>query len=113
MSTFPFQQLDIYRAARELAVLVQQAALRDSELRDHATRAAKSVFLNIAEGLPDRGSGVRRRHFTIARNSLGELVAALDLATALRAVDPAKAKQALALACRVRPMLYGLMRPGR
>ena len=113
MNTFPFQQLDIYRAARELAVLVQQAELRDSELRDHATRAAKSVFLNVAEGLPERGSGVRQRHFAIARNSLGELVAALDLATALGAVDAAKAEQALALAGRVRPMLYGLMRPGR
>ena len=113
MNPFPFQQLDIYLAARELAVLVQRAELRDAELRDHATRAAKSVFLNVAEGLPERGLGASKRHFAIARNSLGELVAALDLACALGAVDGAKAEQALALAGRVRPMLYGLMRPGR
>ena len=63
--------------------------------------------------LPERGAGVRRRHFGIARNSLGELVAALDLAAALGAVDAATTEQALTLAGRVRPMLYGLMRPRR
>ena len=39
---FPFQKLDAYQSARSLASLVHRAAIRDAELRDQATRAAKS-----------------------------------------------------------------------
>ena len=53
---FPFQQLDCYVVARDFARLVQQAAIADTELRDQVTRAAKSVFLNVSEGLPTAGS---------------------------------------------------------
>ncbi len=66
----PVQKLDVYVQARELARAVHEAAIGDAELRDRATRAAKSTLLNLAEGLPDTNIGVRRRHFAIARNSL-------------------------------------------
>jgi len=46
-SRFPFQSLDVYRAARELAAAVHGLDIRDAELRDQATRAAKSAFLNL------------------------------------------------------------------
>ena len=39
-----FQKLDVYRAAKEMARRVQVAKVRDAELRDQATRAAKRVF---------------------------------------------------------------------
>ena len=38
----PFQRLDVYVAARDLARRVHLAGIRDAELRDQATRAAKS-----------------------------------------------------------------------
>jgi hypothetical protein len=38
----PFQKLDIYIATKEFSRRVQIAKLRDRELRDQATRAAKS-----------------------------------------------------------------------
>ena len=44
---FPFQNLDVYKAARQLAALVHRLDIRDAELRDQATRAAKSAFLNL------------------------------------------------------------------
>ena len=47
----PFQRLDIYIAAKELAKCVHEASIRDAELRDQATRASKSTFLGICEGL--------------------------------------------------------------
>jgi hypothetical protein len=47
----PFQRLDIYVAAKELARCVHEAGIRDAELRDQATRASKSTFLGICEGL--------------------------------------------------------------
>jgi four helix bundle protein len=110
MQLFPFQKLDVYRASRELARLVQQAQIGDAELRDQATRAAKSIFLNVAEGLPERSPGTRRRHFTTARNSLAELAAALDLALVLGALDEPHATQIEAVAVRLWPMLHGLLR---
>ena len=91
LNPFPFQQLDVYVLARELARAVHAAGIGDPELRDQATRAAKSAFLNIAEGLPDTSVAVRRRHFAIARNSLCEVAAAVDLAVAIGALPEATA----------------------
>ncbi len=48
---FPFQKLDSYRVAREFARRVHEAKIKDAELRDQATRAAKSAFLGLCEGL--------------------------------------------------------------
>ena len=95
----PFQRLDIYVAAKELAKRTHEAKIRDSELRDQATRAAKGTFLGVCEGLPSDAGGVRRRHFDIANNSLHELVGAVDLAEAIAAVDAGVAAELLALAC--------------
>jgi four helix bundle protein len=107
---FPFQRLDIYGAARELAALVHKAAIRDAELRDQATRAAKSAFLNLAEGLPDDRAAMRRKYFAQADGSLHETVAAVDLAAAIDALDPRRAGEILGVAARVRGMLRGLLR---
>jgi four helix bundle protein len=111
-SQFAFQRLDVYVAARELAALVHRSSIQDAELRDQATRAAKSCFLALAEGLPHESPGQRRRYFATAHASLGEAVAALDLAAAIGAVAPERASAAGALAGRVRRMLTALRRPG-
>ena len=108
---FPFQRLDAYRAALELASRVHHARIADAELRDQAGRAAKSVFLNLCEGLPDDRPGVRRRHFGIADGSLHETAGAVDLACAIGALGEAEATAILAVAGRLRAMLRGLMRP--
>jgi four helix bundle protein len=107
---FPFQELDVYRAARELAALVHGASIRDAELRDQATRAAKSAFLNLAEGLPDDRPAMRRKYFAQADGSLHESVAAVDLAAAIGAIDTRRAEEILQVAGRMRGMLRGLLR---
>ena len=106
----PFQRLDVYKAAMLLARLVHEAAIRDAELRDQATRAAKSAFLGLCEGLPSDASGIRRRHFDIANNSLHELVGAVDLAVAIGALDAERQAQIVPLAARVKRMLRRLPR---
>ncbi|NUP12333.1 MAG: four helix bundle protein [Polyangiaceae bacterium] len=108
---FAFQKLAVYVAARDFARLVHQAGVADAEFRDQATRAAKSTFLNIAEGLPDRHMGVRRRHFSIARNSLAEAVSALDGALVIGGLDPARAEALHASASQLARLLGGLLRP--
>jgi len=106
----PFQKLDVYKAAKELARCVHEAGIRDAELRDQATRASKSTFLGLCEGLPSDSAGVRRRHFEIANNSLHEVIGAVDLAATLGVVDDAVAQCILTLAVRIKRMLRALPR---
>ncbi len=107
---FPFQNLDAYRAARSLAAAVHRSSIRDAELRDQATRAAKSAFLNLCEGLPDDRPAMRRKYFIQADNSLHETVGAVDLADAIGVVGPEQAAEIHALALGLRAMLRGLLR---
>src|SRR4051812_47460363 len=86
VSLMRFQRLDCYVAAKELARQVQEAGITHSVLRDQACRASVSCFLQLAEGLPNEGEGMRRKYFTESNNSLHETVAALDLAATLGAV---------------------------
>lgn len=109
----PFQRLDSYRAALELASRVHHAAIADGELRDQATRAAKSAFLNLCEGLPDDRPTMRNRAFALADGSLHEAAGAVHLAAAIGALGEPEATVILAVAARLRAMLRGLMRPGR
>ena len=108
--TLPFQRLDVYCVAKELVKKVHEARIRDAELRDQATRASKSTFLGLCEGLPSDSSGVRKRHFEIANNSLHEVVGAVDVAEAIGAVARSDAREIAALAVRVKRMLRALPR---
>ena len=105
-----FQTLDAYKVAKELAKTVHEARIRDAELRDQATRAAKSAFLGLCEGLPSDSAGVRRRHFDIANNSVHEVAGAVDLAEAIGALDAGVTGDILDLATRLKRMLRALSR---
>ena len=105
-----FQKLDVYRASKELARRVEAARIRDTELRDQATRAAKRVFLAACEGLPNHSTAMRRKYFIMADNSLHETVGALDLAEAIGAVSRPHQAAIQALGLKVHQMLRGLMR---
>jgi four helix bundle protein len=108
--SFPFQKTDAYGIAKRIAVEVQEAKIGNSELRDQATRAAIGAFLQLSEGLPNQSAAMRRRYFTIARNSLCEVVAAVDLASALGAIEPRRAQAVLELAARLGAILVALLR---
>src|SRR5262249_21654797 len=82
----PIQQLDCYIVAKEIARRVHAANISDAELRDQATRAAKSTFLNLCEGLPQESMAMRRKYFRTALGSLNEAVGAVDLAEAIGAL---------------------------
>jgi hypothetical protein len=60
--------------------------------------------------LPSDASGIRRRHFDIANNSLHELIGAVDLADAIEAVDGEVAAKLMSLAVRLKRMLRELPR---
>ena len=106
----PHQKLDVYRVARELARRVHAAKIRDRELRDQATRASKSCFLCLCEGLPNEGAALRHKYFVESRNSLAETVGAMDLAAAIGVVRQDDADVVQELGSRLRRMLTALMR---
>ena len=105
---FAFQQLDIYRVARDFAVAIKEADIRNTELRDQASRASISAFLTLSEGLPNDGPGMRRKYFTESNNSLHETVAAVDLAAAIGALDAATSDRIQHLGLRFKRMLWKL-----
>ena len=106
----PFQRLDAYVAARELARRVHAARIRDAELRDQATRAAKSAFLNLCEGLPSESVAMRRKYLLTALGSVYEVVGAMDLAAVIGGAEEADALAVQALGERLRRMIVALTR---
>ena len=100
--------MEIYLLAKEIAVLVHRSDIKDSELRDQATRAAKSAFLNLSEGLPGESSPMRRKYFAAATGSVCEAAAAVDLAAALGLIDEAVARDIIVRCVRMKQMLRAL-----
>ena len=74
------------------------------------SRHGLAMLERLCEGLPSDASGIRRRHFDIANNSLHELIGAVDLADAIEAVDTEVAGRLLSLAVRLKRMLRALPR---
>jgi four helix bundle protein len=105
----PFQRLDAYVVAKELAQRVHAARISDRELREQATSAAKSTFLRLSEGLPHEGTAMRRKYFAEANGSLHETLAAMDLAYAVGAARAVDAAAVQALGVRLKRMLRALM----
>jgi len=106
----PFQTLDVYVVAKEIARIVHGAQIKDAELRDQATRASKSTFLCLCEGLPNEGVALRRKYFTEANNSLHETLGAMDLAATIGAVPAQEATAVQELGIRLKQMLSALLR---
>ncbi len=110
-----FKQLKAWQHARTLALLSKPAidrlpaGERDC-LASQWQRATYSVALNIAEGASRRGAKDFRRHLDIARASLDEIEAILDLVVSLgyfRAEELAKVE---AIRDECAKTVFGLIR---
>ena len=110
-----FKRLKAWQHARTLAVLSKSAiarlpaAERDG-LADQWRRASYSVVLNIAEGASRRGTREFRKHLGIARASLDEIEAILDLAVALDYFRPEELAKLEAIRDECAKTVYGLIR---
>ena len=78
-----FKDLKAYQHARRLAVtsrpLINRLPESERDLADQWRRASNSIVLNLAEGMSRRGAKEFRRFTDIARGSLVEVEAVLDL----------------------------------
>lgn len=82
------QQLDVYSVSREFVSSCYRLtnSLPPEErysMTSQIRRAALSVHLNIAEGSSRKSAAERKRYYEIARGSLIEIDAALDVADTL------------------------------
>jgi len=82
------QQLEVYSVARQFVLECYRLSnILPAEERfgmsSQIRRAAVSVFLNIAEGASRKSATERKRFYEIARGSMIEIDAALDIASEL------------------------------
>ena len=77
-------------------------------LADQLRRAMASVVLNMAEGNGRLGSRERRRFFQIARASVAEVAACVDLMRAYLVISEARCNELKSRLDRVSRMLYRL-----
>lgn len=86
------QKLDIYGVSRQFVLecyrLTKKLASREKfGMITQIRRAALSVHLNIAEGSSRKSEAERKRYYEIARGSVIEIDAALDIAVDLAYMD--------------------------
>lgn len=82
------QNLEVYKASRQFVLECYRFSktLPDDEkfgMTSQIRRAALSVHLNIAEGASRKSAAERKRYYEIARGSIVEIDAALDIAEGL------------------------------
>ena len=87
--TLNHQKLEVYTYSREFAFACYKLtkALPPEEkfgMISQIRRAALSVHLNIAEGASRKSEQERKRYYEIARGSIIEIDAALDIANDLK-----------------------------
>ena len=110
-----FKQLKAWQHARSVAVLSTAAisrlpAAEANALADQWRRASYSVALNIAEGASRRGTKEFRKHLDIARASLHELEAIMELAVSLEYCRPEELAKLEATVDECARTVYGLLR---
>lgn len=109
-----FRDLKAYQHARRLAILSRPLINRlpesECDLANQWRRASNSVVLNLAEGASRRGPKEFRRYADVARASLHEIEAIMDLALSLGYFDSAALDEAIATRDECARTVYGLMR---
>jgi four helix bundle protein len=109
-----FQDLKAYQHARRLAILSRPLIARlpraESDLADQWRRACNSVVLNLAEGASRRGPKEFRRFADVARASLHEIEAIIDLTTSLGYFRPGDVEELAATRDECARTVYGLLR---
>jgi len=109
---FDHEKLDVYRAAIEFVVLVDQLIIDlprgRAYLVDQIQRAACSIALNIAEGAGEYSSNEKIRFYRMAKRSATECASILDICNQLQLVDGQLFEKGRGLLLRIVAMLIKL-----
>jgi four helix bundle protein len=106
--------LEVWKKSKALAVDIYRATssgelARDFGLRDQMRRAAVSVCSNIAEGDERETDKESVRFFYVAKGSVAELVAQLEIAEAVGYLNGTENSRLVSLCDEIARMLRGLI----
>ena len=109
-----FRDLKAYQHALRVAALsrplIKRLPASESDLADQWRRASNSIALNLAEGVTRKGSKEFRRFVDIARGSLHEIEAILDLVQYIGLFQAAELKELIDVRDECGRTVYGLLR---
>jgi four helix bundle protein len=109
MAVFDFEQLDVFKAAAEMVICVDEIAESlprgRGYMSDQLRRAANSVVLNISEGAGEYSAGEKARFYRMAKRSATEAAAQVIVASRLQLTGEAEVARARELLHRVVSML--------
>jgi four helix bundle protein len=112
-----YEKLDLYRVALEFVIITVEVRDRlargSGELVDQFKRASFSIVLNIAEGAGKLRQTDKQRYFAIARGSVMECGALLDLFQELHHISPDEYCADKKLLTRIGAMLSKLCLQGK
>jgi four helix bundle protein len=111
---FEFRSFSLYTKARslhrELFNLAKSLKNENRFAKDQLSRASMSVVLNIAEGSSRFTDKERKYYFTVARGSVIECVAILDLLTDQEIINEEQQEKLIAQADEISRMLFSIIR---
>ena len=117
MHYFDHEKLDVYQAAIELVVLIDQVIENfprgRAYLADQLHRAGTSVPLNIAEGAGEYSRDEKSRFYRIAKRSATECAWIFDVCRRLRLIEEAQYSKVRELLIRIVSMLTKMAQPSR
>lgn len=108
---FDFQKLEVYKKSKVFHSAITQliADIKpDRTARDQLSRASFSIVLNIAEGSGRFSNPDRRNFFVIARGSIFECVAILDVLHDRSVIDQSLFTELQVLADELSRILYAM-----
>ena len=113
-----FEQLEAWKAARELVRLVYKAFKRgngskDFGLRDQVQRAAVSVMSNVAEGFERIHAAEKLQYYNVARASCGEVRSLSYVMLDAVYISAQEHEQLLSLVGSTGRLISGLLRSTR
>lgn len=114
MQEFDHEKLDVYKAAIELVVLIDNVVEHFPKGRayliDQLQRAGTSVALNIAEGAGEYSGNEKSRFYRMAKRSATECSAIFDVSLSLELIEEEKYSKVRLLLIRIVSMLIKMAR---
>ncbi len=115
MYKFDHEKLDVYQAAIQFVVIIEEIVKQFPKGRaylvDQLQRAGTSVPLNIAEGGGEFSANEKIRFYRMARRSATECAGILDICTQLNLIDENLSLKSRGLLLRIVSMLTKMVRP--
>ena len=110
---FDFKKLAVYQKAKAFNSKIRKSikeAKLDPTTKDQLRRASFSIVLNLAEGSGRFSKPDRRNFFVIARSSIFECVAILDVLNDEQEIDPILFKELYSQADELSRIIFAMIK---